>query len=206
MLKNKARLWIFLLSGILLLLIAAGVTAYTVGNQKRLELNGTAIDDPPNVQDVTLRATTGETVRLEKWQGELSLVFFGYANCPDVCPLTMAQLARTYRELGEPEDLQVIMVTVDPERDNPVQLEAYVERFHPDFIGLTGTPAMIADSSARFYAGARKVPDGRVSHSSHVTLVDREGNMRLIYNQDKIGDPLKEDLTKLWTSPGSVDT
>ena len=203
MLKNKVRLWIFLLIGILLLLTAAGVTAYTVASQKRLELNGTAVDNPPNVQDVALRSTNGETVRLEKWQGKVALVFFGYANCPDVCPLTMAQLAGTYEELGEPQDLQVIMVTVDPERDTPAQLENYVEAFHPDFVGLTGTPAMIADASARFYAAARKVPDGRVSHSSHVTLVDREGNMRLIYNQDKIGNLLKEDLTKLLAQGGA---
>ena len=203
MLENKGRLWIFLLIGILLLLIAAGVTAYTVAGQKRLELNGTAVENPPNIQDVTLRATNGETVQLGKWQGKLALVFFGYANCPDVCPLTMAQLARTYEELGEPQDLQVLMVTVDPERDTPGKLETYVERFHPDFVGLTGTPAMIAEASARFYAGARKVPDGRVSHSSHVTLVDREGNMRLIYNQDKIGKPLNEDLTKLLAQSGA---
>src|SRR5680860_43981 len=108
MLKNKGRLWIFLLIGILLLLTAAGVTAYTVGGQERLQLNGTAVDNQPNVQDVTLRATNDETVRLEMWQGKFALVFFGYANCPDVCPLTMAQLARTYEELGEPQDLQVL--------------------------------------------------------------------------------------------------
>lgn len=203
MLKSKVQLWIFLLIGILLLLTAAGVTAYTVASQKRLELNGTAIDNPPNVQDVALRATNGETVQLEKWQGKLVVVFFGYVNCPDVCPLTMAQLAGTYEELGEPQDLQVIMVTVDPERDTPGQLENYVEQFHADFVGLTGTPAMIADASARFYAGARKVPDGTVSHSSHVTLVDRTGNMRLIYNQDKVGSLLKEDLTKLLAQRGA---
>ena len=202
MLENKERLWVFLLIGILVLLIAAGVTAYTVAGQKRLELNGTAVENPPNMQDVTLRATTGQTVQLEKWQGKLTIVFFGYANCPDVCPLTMAQLAQIYEELGEPQDLQVLMVTVDPERDLPAKLENYVERFHPDFIGLTGTPTMIADASARFYAGARKVPDGRVSHSSHVTLVDRKGNMRLIYTQDKIGAPLKEDLDKLLAQSG----
>ncbi|MEX2541401.1 MAG: SCO family protein [Trueperaceae bacterium] len=186
--------------GVLALIAIAAVTAYTVAGRDRLKLNGTAIDNPPGVQDVTLLGTDGETVQLGRWEGDLLLVFFGYAHCPDVCPLTMARLARTYEELGEPEDLQVLMVTVDPDRDTPEQLEKYVQRFHPDFVGLTGTPAMIADASARFYVasiGADTNPGGSVSHSSHVTLVDREGRMRLIYNQDKIGDLLKEDLGTL---------
>src|SRR5690606_41484390 len=72
-------------------------------------------------------------------EGDGALVFFGFTRCPDVCPLTMAQLSSAYGAVGEPEDLKVVMVTVDPEHDTPEVVGAYVERFHPAFVGLTGT-------------------------------------------------------------------
>lgn len=167
------------------------------------ELHGTSLSDPPSVRDVTLASTTGEAVQLGDWQGDMMLVFFGYANCPDVCPLTMASLAGAYRDLGEPESLQVIMVTVDPERDTPEVLQNYVENFHPDFTGLTGTPQQIADASARFYAMSLQQPDGQVSHNSHVTLVDPKGRMRVVYNQDKLDGLLREDLEMLLARNGA---
>lgn len=199
---NRKTRWLrhAIVSGVLMVLALATVAALSATRMSGQRLNGTEIKSLPNVQDVTLTATGGATVRLSEWRGDVVLVFFGYANCPDVCPLTMARLAQIYRKLGEPKELQVVMVTVDPERDRPELLERYVQRFHPDFVGLTGTQSMIATASSRFYVGsigADANPDGRVSHSSHVTLVDPRGRMRLIYNQDKIGDALRQDLTRL---------
>lgn len=188
-----AALSVFVLGGVVLVL----------ARPSEIELGGTSIDDPPSVRDVTLVSTTGENVQLGDWRGEMVLVFFGYANCPDVCPLTMAKLASTYRDLGEPENLQVIMVTVDPERDTPELLQNYVENFHPDFVGLTGTPQQIADASARFYATAVERAEGEVAHSSHVTLVDPKGQMRVIYNQDKVESVLQEDLETLLARDGA---
>lgn len=185
----------------LLVVVLAGAV-FLLARPEGPELHGTSLKDPPSVRDVTLASTTGETVQFGDWQGDLMLVFFGYANCPDVCPLTMAKLASAYRALGEPEGLQVIMVTVDPERDTPELLQKYVENFHPEFVGLTGTPQQIADASARFYATSLQQPDGQVSHNSHVTLIGRKGRVRVVYNQDKIDRLLQEDLELLLARNG----
>lgn len=188
------------------LVLGLGFIVYTLAAPKKLKLHGAVIENSVNVQDTTLIGGGGKTHRLADWQGKLVLVFFGYANCPDVCPLTMAKLARIYEDLGAPEDLQVIMVTVDPERDTAEQISNYAKGFNPDFIGLTGTPDMIAQASARFFVasvGADKNPDGSVAHSSHVTLLDRQGMMRLIYTQDNFDGMLKEDLGTLLAHRGS---
>jgi protein SCO1/2 len=199
----KGRQWGLLVA---LAAVAVGGIIYSFAASKELDPNGSEIEARPEVSDVALVAVDGDDVRLADWSGEVQLIFFGYANCPDVCPLTMAKLAGVYEDLDAPDDLQVVMVTVDPERDAPDLLDQYVKRFHGDFVGLTGTPAQIAAASSRFFVasiGSDRNPDGRVSHSSHVTLVDREGRMRLIYNQDKIGDPLKQDLLKLLAQRGA---
>lgn len=198
-LEPKRLLWIAL--AVLAVVTVAGA-AFLLARPDGPELNGTSLNDPPSVRNIALASTAGETVRLGDWQGDLMVVFFGYANCPDVCPLTMASLAGAYRDLGEPDGLQVIMVTVDPERDTPEVLQRYVESFHPDFVGLTGTPQQIADASSRFYATAVEQLDGLVSHNSHVTLVDPDGRMRVVYNQDKVDGLLQEDLEELLARNG----
>ena len=91
---------------------------------------GTALDNPVQVGDFTLTSASGEAV-LSDWRGKYLLVFFGFTRCPDVCPLTLGRLAKTYRDLGEPEDVQVVMVSFDPETDTPARLERYLEGFHP---------------------------------------------------------------------------
>jgi protein SCO1/2 len=164
------------------------------------EFTGTMIENARPVEGVELVRTDGETVNFpDAWQGKTLLVFFGYANCPDVCPLTMAELASVYRNLGEPEDLQVVMVTVDPSRDTPERLERYVKGFHPDFIGLSGRPGAITKAASAFYATSVEQADGMVAHNSHVTLVDPQGQMRLIYNQDNV-PKMTEDLRHILSS------
>lgn len=191
------------------LVLALGLGIYTLAAPERLELQGTKVESSTDVSDITLIGRDGETHQLADWQGKLVLVFFGYANCPDVCPLTMAKLARTYEDLGSPEDVQVIMVTVDPERDTAEQVSNYAAGFNPDFVGLTGSPEAIAQASSLFYVGARRITgadefaDGTVSHSSHVTLLDRSGKMRVIYTQDKLNGMLQEDLESLLAHKGS---
>ena len=109
------------------------------------------IDNPKPVDGMLLMRVGGKTVTFPgAWQGETLLVFFGYANCPDVCPLTMAELAKIYRDPGEPEDLQVVMIMVDPSRGTPQRIEGYVEGFHTDFVGLSGEPTAITKVASAF--------------------------------------------------------
>jgi protein SCO1/2 len=101
------------------------------------DFRGAVIAPPRAVTDFTLPSTTGEDFTLSQQQGKVVLLYFGYLTCPDVCPTTMADLLRAYRELGEPtEQVQVVFVTVDPERDTLDRLAVYMKAFHEDFIAV----------------------------------------------------------------------
>lgn len=172
--------------------VGVGVGLFFALKPKK-ELLGTELRDPVPVGGHRLIDHDRNTVDLVgDFAGDVTLVFFGYTRCPDVCPLTMARLARAYEDAGAPDDLRVVMVTVDPGYDTPEVLSAYVRNYHPDFVGLTGTNTQIATAANAFFVGF--MGDGpAVAHSDFVAVVDREGNMRYMYNQDaviKIGDDL----------------
>lgn len=190
---SPLRLWPWLISAIPVML-ALSWSLYARVTPKDLELNGTLVQNPPNLNDIALVGDDGKAFELSQWRDKLLLVFFGYTQCPDVCTPTMARLASTYERLGEPEGVQVIMISVDPERDVPERMKLYVQGFHPDFVGLTGSPEAIAQAAARFYIGHTKQATGLVNHSSSVLLLDREGRMRAVYNQDKLDGMLEDDL------------
>lgn len=180
-----------------LALAAVGVIAYGVFGAQRTPLHGSEIDGAPTVPTLELISSTGEAVRLPgAYRGNIMLVFFGYTNCPDVCPLTMAQLANIHRDLGEPDDLQVVMVTVDPENDTPQIVDAFAKGFHPDFIGLGGDPQIITHAAKAFFVGHHDHASEGVIHSGHVTLLDSDGRMRRIYTQDQVPH-LRDDLEQL---------
>lgn len=157
---------------------------------------GTEVDGAPRAEGVRLLSAGGVPLTLPgAWRSKLVLVFFGYTNCPDVCPLTMAQLAKVYRDLGEPEEVQVVMVTVDPKRDTPERTAQYAQGFHPDFAGLSGTTDAIARAERAFFVDHNHV-GAEVAHNSHVTLLDRDGRLRLVYTQGKV-PALAKDLQTL---------
>jgi Uncharacterized protein SCO1/SenC/PrrC, involved in biogenesis of respiratory and photosynthetic systems len=97
----------------------------------------------------------------------------------------MAQVAATYQDLGEPDDLQVVMVTVDPQNDDAARLQAYVTAFHPDFIGLGGTDAQIAEAARRFFIGYAGTGVDLV-HTEAVGLVDATGTLRAVWGQGSV--------------------
>ena len=108
----------------------------------------------------------------------------------------MARLADIYRNLDEPQEVQVVMITVDPANDTPERVQRYAANFHPDFIGLSGTNSEIASAAKRFYIGVNSIGEGLVAHSDPVALVDSQGKMRVIYNQDNV-PRLEDDLRTL---------
>lgn len=98
------------------------------------------VEPPFLVDDFTLQTINGKAFRLSEQQGKIVLFFFGYTNCPDVCPTTLVTLRQVYERLGEKATLvRFVMISVDPERDTPEKIAAYVSRFNPDFVGLSGT-------------------------------------------------------------------
>lgn len=160
------------------------------------ELHGTALEHPPTVSDVSLVAPGGEQVQLGDYRGKHLLVFFGFTNCPDICPMTMARLSRIYEALGTPEDLQVVMVTVDPANDTPEIIHDYAQGFHPAFDGLGGPQEALDAAAARFYIGHGQGGQGEIIHGSQVLLVDPQGRLSRVYN-DEMQMYLEADLATL---------
>lgn len=182
------------------LLVIAGLGAYAAGVwlQPAPELAGTALQQPPFVGGVEVVEPGGRTTTLLDVAGDarLTLVFFGFTNCPDVCPITMARLARVYEALENPSAVRVAMITVDPEVDTPEVVGGYAAGFHPDFVGLSGSNAQIAVAARTFYVGYASVGDGQFTHTDVVAVVDRDGRLRYVYGSDVV-QRLEVDVPEL---------
>ena len=124
-------------------------------------------------------------------------MFFGYTHCPDVCPVTLLQLAQVLKS-GAVPDLRVAFISVDPARDTPTQLAQYVRAFDPDFIGLTGSPTMLAKVAHQFGVAFVRVdlPGGDYSmdHSSTLFLMDRRGRNVAVFSAPYDVKTLTQDL------------
>ena len=145
------------------------------------------LQPPRKASDFTLKASNGAAFRLSRYQGKVVLVGFGYTYCPDVCPTTLADLALVRKKLGaDAERVQVIYVTVDPERDTVERLRAYMNAFDKTFLGLTGTPEQLAGVRKAYGVSTRKtVMDKKsgaylVHHSASVHVIDGAGYLRIM--------------------------
>ena len=125
----------------------------------------------------------GKQRTLGDFRGKAVVLFFGYTHCPDVCPTTLADLAQVMGMLGKDADkVQVLLVTVDPERDAPEMLAKYVSAFHPSFLGLYGDAEATAQAAKAFYVAYQKQPATsgyNVDHSVGTFLIDPQGRVRL---------------------------
>jgi protein SCO1/2 len=142
--------------------------------------SGTWLESPRAVADFRLTDTLGHPFTSHELQGKPSLVFFGFTHCPDVCPTTLAKLAQV-KKIAAVAGLQVLFVTVDPERDNPTAVGAYAHAFDPDFIGLTGDPKEIQNVTKAFGVAALRVDlpggDYTMDHSAAVFLVNSKAQI-----------------------------
>jgi protein SCO1/2 len=148
-------------------------------------------------------AATGKPASLEDFRGKLLLVFFGFTHCPDVCPTTLVKAAQVKKELGaEGNRLQVLFVTVDPERDTPEVLSKYVPAFDPTFIGLRGDAAETMKATREFKVFFQKVPnrDGTsysVDHTAASYVLDTNGRLRLYVRHTQPVEEIVADLHQL---------
>ncbi|MFJ1298763.1 SCO family protein [Pseudomonadota bacterium AL_CKDN230030165-1A_HGKHYDSX7] len=154
----------------------------------------------------SLQAANGQTVTAEALEGKTVLLFFGYASCPDVCPTTMAQLTAVLAELGEAaRDVRIVFVSVDPHRDTPEILQAYVNAFNPNTLGLTGNERQVADLARRYrvaYQIEKPKPGDDadtydVTHSRGVYIFDNRGRARLLASDTDTVAAMVKDLRQL---------
>ena len=146
---------------------------------------------------------TGKPRTLADFKGKAVVVFFGYTQCPDVCPTTMAEMASVMQKLGPLADqVQVLFITLDPERDTQQLLANYVPAFDKRFIGLRGTPEQTAKTAKEFKVFYAKVPGSdpttsTIDHSAGTYVFDRDGKLRLFMRHDETADQIVHDIRQL---------
>lgn len=159
----------------------------------------------PNLE-FSLKGVGNKTVTQADLKNKTVLVFFGYASCPDICPTTMAQLTEVIAKLGDDaRDVRILFISVDPHRDTPDMLQAYVDAFNKNAVGLTGSEKEVA-ALARRYRIAYQIEKPKpgdsaeiydVTHSRGVFIFDRFGKARLLASDTEAIDTVTADLRRL---------
>ncbi len=165
---------------------------------------GSEMPEPVAVPDFVLTDQNNQPFRLSDQQGNVVLLFFGYTQCPDVCPTTLATWRKVHEGLGQDaHQVRFVFVTVDPERDTPERLGAHVNAFNPDFIGLTGTPEALDAVYKTFYIVHEKDTSSGsaagylISHTATSFLLDKEGRWRLRETYGTPAEDIVHDIQQL---------
>lgn len=187
------------------LLAIALVSLYLARSERELltelrEIGVTVYPQPIQLSEFELTDQFGNPFTEENLSGYWSILFLGYTNCPDICPLTMAELKQFYQRLDDPEikdDLRIVLVSVDAERDTPETMANYVNSFNREFIGLSGDYDSISKLASQVFVAhsvAGKMPDHLehaddadagylIEHSSHLTIFNEAGQLQAIVRQ-----------------------
>jgi protein SCO1 len=151
--------------------------------------------------DFSIRGSDGVALTLSRYRGKVVVLGFGYTSCLNVCPVTLAVLAQAHRKLGAlGSQVQVIYLTVDPERDSAERLKEYLAAFDPSFVGGTGTAAQMAAVRTSYGVTAERVGTGSdyaVAHSSYIYLITREGKLRALMPFGHKADDYVHDISVL---------
>nr|WP_290668681.1 SCO family protein [Ardenticatena sp.] len=187
--------------GIVLGVLILGVW-FVIQQMRPPVLNGTAFDPGRTPPDVVMESTRGGEMRLSDLRGKYVVLFFGYTHCPDVCPTTMLKLRNMMAQLSpeEAEQVQVVFVSVDPERDTIERLKGFVESYNPSFIGLRGTPdalAQLATPLGIYYADQSQGETILFDHTASVLLIDPDGNLKLLWAPTLTAEEMAADLKAL---------
>jgi protein SCO1 len=179
---------------ITLSLLAVGLTACAAPKQA---FHNEVIDPPVAAAEIKMTDQNGKDFQLSSERGKVVLLYFGFVNCPDECPLTMAHIQQALDLLGDQaQNVQVVMVSTDPVRDTPEALGNFLGAFNSSFIGIPGTPEELAKIYKDYGV---TVLDGGETHSSYTYVIDQNGNLRLTFSPDTQSDDITADLKILLT-------
>jgi protein SCO1/2 len=198
--RDRRGNWLFLTLILSWLVIFASGCSKQPVHWNATDITGIMAPLTFNLTDEHDRAVTGKDYR-----GHIVLLYFGYTFCPDVCPQTLTRLATALNSLGkQADDVQVLFVSVDPNRDTPAVLNKYVRYFSPRIIGLTGTQSQLKAVTKRYrvaYSYGKGYPDKKsyyeVNHSASIYVFDPKGNARLLIDQQETSDQIAADLKQL---------
>lgn len=188
-------------------ILALGLLTLTlVGCSDSADFIGSDISTGNIGQNWSLTDHTGESRQADSFTGKVSLVFFGFTQCPDVCPAALADISAALQMLGpQSKDVQVLMMTVDPDRDTPAILGEYLSAFDQGlpttYLGLTGTAEEVRKTAGDFRAYYAKVPtpDGSytMDHSASFYLIDQQGKARVLLSNQSGASAIAKDIKTL---------
>lgn len=175
---------------------------------KALPFKAKPIADKPFAAEFTLTDQFGHIRSLSEFHGKIVSLFFGFTHCPDICPTHLARQAEVMRQLGPRADsVAVLFITLDPERDTPAALKAYMDAFDSRFIALSGMPDQIAKIARQYKIFWQKTPLPEsalvytIDHTTNSFLIDREGRARLIVPHEMPAADVAHDINLLITAP-----
>jgi protein SCO1 len=181
--------------------VAIAVVVGLVACDAGVQFNNTDVTGAEYGKGLSLPDQDGKNRTLADFQGKVVAVFFGYTMCPDVCPTTLSMLSAVKKALGaDAQKLQVVFVSVDPERDQPEQMGRYVRAFDPTNVGLRGTPeqtAAVAREFNVFYQKNGSGPNYTVDHTAGVYVFDPQGRPRLFVRNGETPERLTHDIRLL---------
>ena len=191
---------------LLALSLAAASMLAAAADPTPVGLKAGAFDPPQAAAEFPdgLHASDGSELKLAHYRGKVVLLVFGFTHCPAVCPVTLATLAQARRELGaDAGGLQVVYVTVDPERDDVATIRKYLAGFDASFVGATGQPQALETVRKRYGVTARRIApagggaDYGMSHSTSIYLIDRDGRLRALMPFGHSADDFAHDVRQL---------
>jgi protein SCO1/2 len=152
-------------------------------------------------RQLALTDMTGQPRTLADYRGQVLMLYFGFVQCPDVCPTALARASEVMRQLGpDAAQVQLLFVTVDPERDTPALLRDYMAAFDPAFMALTGDAAAIQAAASEFRVYFKKIPTGSsytMDHTALTYLLDRNGHIRVALRHEQTAADYTADIQKL---------
>lgn len=181
----------------------AGCDKLGLSSKPAVSFKGADITGADYARTLALPDVNGQLRTLGDFKGKVTVVFFGYTQCPDVCPTTMSELAQVKKSLGADGDkLQAVFVTIDPERDTPEILKSYMASFDPSFVALRGTLEQTQVAAKEFKVYFAKVPgktEGSytMDHSAGAFILDTKGNVRLFERYGAGAEGLTADVKAL---------
>ena len=195
--------WLPVLWALISLGLLAGIGLLTWSLLHPYSFHGVVLQSPSSARNFTLTGQNGQPVSLTDFSGKVVLLYFGYTTCPDVCPTTLADLRTARESLGAlSEQVQVLMITVDPQRDTQAVLADYMSHFDSSFLGLTGTPEQIAEV-ATYYGIYYEKAEGNptlgylMNHTATVMAVDKDGFLRVVFPFGTPAQDIADDLNYL---------
>jgi protein SCO1 len=177
-----------------------GTGAQLILSPAKTQFKNTDVTGLDYAKDFSMSDFNGKQRTLADFRGKAVVVFFGYTQCPDVCPTTMAEMAAVMKQLGpEADKVQVLFVTLDPERDTPELLAKYVPAFDPRFLGLVGDKAATEKIAKDFKVFYQKVPGKQpgaytMDHTAGSYVFDPQGRIRLFVRHGQGPEPIAHDL------------